>query len=137
MVNFGVAAHSVWMGRKPYKKERETHPGHYVREWREFRKLTQDQLAGRMPGKHDGETMDVSTLSKIENGQRGYRQPVLEAFGVALDCEPHELLKPPPNTRNELVEWATRWAARMAKQPPEQQERALRILKDVFPDEAA
>lgn len=137
MVNLGAAAHCFTMGRKPYNKPVGENPGHYIREWREWRGLTQEQLAGRVAILTEKDAMDVSTISKIETGARGYRQPVLEAFAEALGCDPPDLLRPPPRPDNEIVHWAINWAQRLADRPPAQQERAQRILKDLFPDEAA
>jgi len=59
--------------------------GHYIREWREFRGLTQVQLAERIG-------IDKSYLSKIENGKRRYDQPFLEAAAVVLQCAPADLI---------------------------------------------
>lgn len=58
---------------------------HYVREWRKFRGLTQEQLAERIG-------IDKGYLSKIENGKRRYDQPFLEAAAAAMSCEPADLI---------------------------------------------
>lgn len=58
---------------------------HYIREWRKFRELTQDQLAERIG-------ITKSYLSKIETGKKRYDQPFLEAAAVALRCEPADLI---------------------------------------------
>ena len=59
--------------------------GHFIREWRKHRGLTQEQLAERIG-------MDKSYLSKIESGKRRYDQPFLEAAAVVLQCEPADLI---------------------------------------------
>jgi transcriptional regulator with XRE-family HTH domain len=63
---------------------------HYIREWRKFRGLTQDQLAERIG-------MDKGYLSKIETGKRRYDQPFLEAAAVVLQCAPADLLVRDPS----------------------------------------
>lgn len=58
---------------------------HYIKEWRKFRSLTQEQLAERIG-------IDKSYLSKIETGKRRYDQQFLEAAADALRCEPGDLI---------------------------------------------
>lgn len=58
---------------------------HYIREWRKFRGLTQDQLAERIG-------ISKPYLSKIETGARRYDQPFLEAAADALRCDPADLI---------------------------------------------
>jgi transcriptional regulator with XRE-family HTH domain len=59
--------------------------GHYIREWRKHRGLTQEQLAERIG-------ITKSYVSKIESGKKRYDQPFLEAAAVVLQCEPADLL---------------------------------------------
>jgi transcriptional regulator with XRE-family HTH domain len=72
-------------------------PRHYIREWRKFRGLNQEQLAGRIEAA-------VSTVSQLENGKQGYSQPMLEALAVALDCDPADLLSVNPFKEGEVVD---------------------------------
>lgn len=71
--------------------------GHYVREWRKHRGLTQEQLAGRLG-------VAVSTVSQLENGKQGYSQATLEALADALRCEPWQLLSVDPTKEGEVVD---------------------------------
>lgn len=64
-------------------------PGHFIREWRKFRELTQLQLAERIG-------IDKTYLSKIESGKRRYDQPFLEAAADVLRCEPADLIMRDP-----------------------------------------
>jgi transcriptional regulator with XRE-family HTH domain len=64
--------------------------GHYIKEWRKHRGLTQDQLAERIG-------MDRAYLSKIESGKRRYDQPFLEAAAEILQCEPADLIVRDPS----------------------------------------
>jgi transcriptional regulator with XRE-family HTH domain len=63
----------------------------YLREWREYRDLTQQQLADRL------ETTDVS-VSRIENLRRDPTLRFLTAAAEALSCSVADLLtrQPPP-----------------------------------------
>lgn len=58
---------------------------HFIKEWREFRQLSQEQLAARI---------DVSrgAISQLETGLTGYSQGMLEALADALACEPADLI---------------------------------------------
>lgn len=53
----------------------------YLKEWREFRQLTQEQLADRIG-------ISRVMVSKIERGLNPYHQAFLEAAAAALMCEP-------------------------------------------------
>jgi transcriptional regulator with XRE-family HTH domain len=58
---------------------------HYIKEWRKFRDLTQEQFAERVG-------VTKSYVSKIESGKRRYDQPFLEAAAVVLQCAPADLI---------------------------------------------
>lgn len=66
-------------------RSRMARQAHYIKEWRKFRELTQEQLSERLG-------MDKGYLSKIENGKRRYDQPFLEAAAEALRCSPADLI---------------------------------------------
>lgn len=66
--------------QKPRQRRRT-----FFREWREFRGLTQEQLAGRL------ET-SVASISRIEKGTQPYTQDVLEALAEALMTDPASLI---------------------------------------------
>lgn len=57
----------------------------FIAQWREFRNLTQEQLANRLE-------MTQSHLSMLENGKRGYTQETLEAIADALQTDAASLL---------------------------------------------
>lgn len=58
---------------------------HYIKEWRKFRGLTQDQLAERIG-------VTKSYVSKIESAKRRYDQPFLESAAEVLQCAPADLI---------------------------------------------
>lgn len=61
----------------------------FIREWRKFRGLTQEQLADRMG-------IARSYVSHVEKGNRRYDQLFLEAAAIALLCEPADLIMRDP-----------------------------------------
>jgi transcriptional regulator with XRE-family HTH domain len=65
--------------------ENVLHQPSYLREWRKFRDLSQEELAARAGVKH-------STVSRLENGITGWVQDTMEALADALDCSVSELL---------------------------------------------
>ena len=69
----------------------------YLREWREFRGLTQEQAAERFG-------IDRSHLSKVERRQVPYSQGLIEAAADAYNCEPKDILGVNPFMAGELVD---------------------------------
>lgn len=81
----------------------------------EYRHLTAERLAGRLD-------TSKSVISKLVNGKQRYHQDWLEALAYALDCEVHELYRPPDApTANELL----------ARMDPEMRTSAIRFLQDM------
>jgi ribosome-binding protein aMBF1 (putative translation factor) len=77
------------MGRPPRKVTPHPKPVRFrptfIAQWREFRGLTQAQLAQRL-------NMTQSHLSLLENQKRGYTQETLEAIAEALQTDVASLL---------------------------------------------
>lgn len=61
----------------------------YVRQWRKYRKLTQEQLA-EMTG------YTPSSISQLETGAQGYEEATLVKLAQALNCKPGDLISGPP-----------------------------------------
>lgn len=57
----------------------------FIREWREHRGLTQEQLANRLD-------TSVASISRIETGTQPYTQDTLEALADALMTDPASLI---------------------------------------------
>lgn len=87
----------------------------YLKEWREFRQLTQEQLADRIG-------ISRVMVSKIERGLNPYHQALLEAAAAALMCEPADLLVRDPSKPDAI--WSV-WDSIPAADKP----RAIAILK--------
>jgi transcriptional regulator with XRE-family HTH domain len=63
---------------------------HFIKEWREYRMLTQEALAERL-------NMSAANLSRVETGRQPYTQDLLEALADALRTDPASLLMRNPN----------------------------------------
>jgi transcriptional regulator with XRE-family HTH domain len=62
---------------------------HFVRAWRKFRGLTQEQLADRLH-------TTKPTISRLENLRQGYTQDFLEACADVLGTDPASLIAQAP-----------------------------------------
>ena len=73
----------------------------FIRQWRKFRKLTLQQLAAKTGTDH-------GNLSRIERGQKPYKQQLLEDIAKALDTTPAALLERDPHKQEEISSiWQT------------------------------
>jgi len=69
----------------------------YIREWRQHRGLSQEQLASRLD-------TSVASISRIESGQQPYTQDTLEALAEALQTDVASLLM--RNPKDEEAIWS-------------------------------
>jgi transcriptional regulator with XRE-family HTH domain len=77
--------------QKPQSRNR-----HFVRQWREHRGLSQDQLAARLE-------MSKASLSRIETLKQPYTQDFLEAWAAAaLNTDPASLLMRDPTAQEAI-----------------------------------
>ena len=67
----------------------------YLKQWRLYRGLSQQQLADRLES-------SKGYISDLERGVRRYNQDLLEALAYALMCEPADLLMRDP-TKEEAI----------------------------------
>jgi len=82
-------------------KKRRTYRRTFIRNWREYRNLTQERLADRIG-------RSVGLISLIEAGKSPYTQETLEALAGALGCEPVDLLiRNPPDPEGIWTIWDT------------------------------
>lgn len=96
-------------------------PRHFIKAWRKFRGLTQEQLASRMD-------VAVSTISQLETGKQGYSQPTLEALAEAMSCQPADLLMRDPSRDN--VIWSIE--EQLKKAPPERQSQIIAVVETML-----
>lgn len=95
---------------------------HFIKSWREYRGLTQEQVADRM---------DISPqqVSRIETGKRPYTQATLEGFAHAFGCDIADLFYPPPTDKSGEESEFERY---VKKFDAERKRHAYRILRGVF-----
>jgi len=93
-------------------------PNHYIREWRQHRGMTQDELASAIQ-------VDRTYLNKIERGKRRYLPSVLEALAETLGCAPGDLISRRPDHTSEIE-------TLYMSLSDEDQARAIAVLKTVF-----
>ena len=86
------------MPPKRLQKPRKLRPT-YLRAWRLFRGLTQEQAAERV-------NLSYTTLGKIERGLVPYSQSLLESAAEAYRCEPWELLYKDPTKEGRVIDLA-------------------------------
>jgi transcriptional regulator with XRE-family HTH domain len=79
--------------KKPERQRTRT----YIRAWREYRGLSQEQMAGRVD-------MSRENYSRIENGKVPYNQDVLEMAAVGLSCSTSDLLERDPRIEDGVAE---------------------------------
>lgn len=87
----------------------------FIRQWRQFRGLTLEQLAARVGVTH-------GNLSRVERGLRRYNQELLEALADALTTDPASLLMRDPSDPEGI--WSV-WET----VPPEERVRAIEVLR--------
>lgn len=87
----------------------------YLKEWREYRDLSQETLAERVDS-------TGATISRLENAKQPYTQALLEALADALTCEPADIIMRPPGSGDEL-------AAVFSDMSPETQVQALAVMR--------
>jgi transcriptional regulator with XRE-family HTH domain len=88
----------------PIKRPPRTRRKTYLREWRQFRNLSQHKV-GSMIG------WDHSSLQRLETGQTPYNQDHLEILAQVYMCEPIDLISRDPNSPGEASELARQIAA--------------------------
>lgn len=80
------------MGKKPKRTWRRN----FIRNWREYRGLTQEQLAERID-------RSTATVSLLETQKAPYTQETLESLAQALQCQPSDLLTGPPGDPADIM----------------------------------
>lgn len=99
-------------------KKRTQRPKTFIREWREHRDLTQEQLGERV-GRTKG------WVSQIEKGTINYTQDMLERVAKALGTDVGSILRRRPESPEEMWEiWD--------KASPEQKAMIARLARSVL-----
>lgn len=96
----------------------------YLRQWRKYRDLTQEELAERVG-------MTAPTISQLENNKQGFTGDSLAKIAAALGCSPAALLAYDPKDPESL--WPIFEAADRLKGANRQKIRAiLKVALDQF-----
>jgi len=85
MAGKSYAVFNGCMAKKSKTDEKRSFKRTFIREWRQHRHLTLEQLAARMD-------MTASHFSMLERGLRGYRQETLEVIAEALQTDAGSLI---------------------------------------------
>ena len=103
------------MSKKLRPKRAPTRPI-FVRQWREARGITQEQLA---------ELIDASTatISRIESGKQNLTMSAIDAIAEALNVEPLDLMYRDPNNQVDTI------FAEIKGATAEQQEQISRVVR--------
>ena len=99
--------------KQPHERQR-----HFLKEWREYRNLTQQTAAARLD-------IDQSTLSRIERRQIPYDQDFLEQAAAAYNCNVADLIM--RNPLDKSAPWAI--LETVKKLPKHRQTDAVRIIR--------
>lgn len=104
--------HNVYMAKRIVKTvvsrlKRPTYQRTKIKQWREFRELTQDQLAV-LVGEYLAERglakgYSYATIGRLENGKVRYTQPVMEAIADALRTDVPSLIVRDPTESEDLI----------------------------------
>lgn len=114
---------TIW----PMAEKRRVFTPTYIRQWRQKRDLTLDQVKERMWHLHEI-AITKTSLSRIELGKQPYSQPILEALADVLETDPASLLMRDPTGPDAI------WSIWDRISPPKRND-ALRIL-DALADPA-
>ena len=93
----------------------------FIRQWRQHRNLTLEQLANRVD-------MVPSHLSMLQRGLRGYTQETLEAIAEALQTDVASLLMRDPTDPDAI--WSVWEQAAQAK--PDERRRIAEVVKTLL-----
>lgn len=78
----------------------------FLREWRAYRGLTQDQVVDRLAILDDPHVpTTAASLSRLENGKQPYSQRSLEALAQVYECDPDELLGRDPFKEGRVIDF--------------------------------
>lgn len=80
---------NVSMANRPRPAPKPQKRRHFVKQWRKFKRLTQEQLAERIG-------VTPGAISQLELGRINYTQPMLEKLAEEFGCKPGDLLNVDP-----------------------------------------
>jgi transcriptional regulator with XRE-family HTH domain len=109
------SVHDVYMGKRA-KTTRGTAPGRlrplyqrtYIKAWREFREMSQEELAGHVAQYLEENEISekgytYASIGRMENGRIPYSQPIMEGIAKALGVTVAMLISTPPPNKGEPI----------------------------------
>jgi len=91
---------------------------HFIKQWREFRGLSQEQLAERIDRSR-------GLISQLESYTANYTAETLEALAAALNCGPWDLLNVDPTKEGRVIDILDL----LRQATPDQRERAIGYIE--------
>lgn len=103
----GYVVHAAYMAKKktkahvPGTRLRPMYQKTFIRQWREFREMSQEELADRV-GEYllergiSEKGYSYASIGRIENGRMPYSQPIMEGISQALGVPVATLITTPP-----------------------------------------
>lgn len=120
----GRMTHTVLMPRKARPHPKPERQPTYLRAWRKFRGLTLAQAVDRLKVQFEFDFSD-SQLSRVEKGEQGYSQDLLEMLARVYNTQPASLLMRDPGRKDSI--WTVLDA--LEKMAPAEQSQAIRVLE--------
>lgn len=77
------------MANRPKPAPKPQKRRHFIKQWRKFKRLTQEKLAERIG-------VTPGAISQLELGRVNYTQPMLERLAEEFGCRPGDLLNVDP-----------------------------------------
>lgn len=91
--------------------------GHFVKEWRKFRGLTQERLAGRLE-------VSVGLVGQWETGKTKLTEDMIHALALALQCDAGDIMSRDPNSPDYQL-----WRIIQGVPPGPRRDQALRVIE--------
>lgn len=103
------SVHDAYMGKRsrkpptklPTTRLRPLYQPTFIRAWREFRELSQDELAEKvgeylMENEISEKGYTYASIGRMENGRMPYKQPIMEGIAKTLGVTVAMLISTPP-----------------------------------------
>lgn len=87
--------------RKPKPSPKTKQFGTFIRAWRKHRRLSLEDAVERLE-LEVGYPYSFSQLSRVERGDQGYTQDLLEALATIYRCEPGDLIMRDPKATDAI-----------------------------------
>ncbi len=94
------------IAKRPLPRLRPLYQRTFIRQWREYREMSQEELAGHvaeylMENEISEKGYTYASIGRIENGRMPYSQPIIEGIAKALGVSVATLITTPPPPKGE------------------------------------